>query len=75
MKTLDELKAEALEACNFREHVMGKWEDSFNTVNGDISYCQCKLCAEWVQVETNPQPNSIDIGGPAVAVNCKGYIS
>jgi hypothetical protein len=27
-------------------------------------------CGKWIQVESNPAPNGIDIGGPAVALNC-----
>ena len=71
MTKLDKLKKEANEACKFRGHDMGEWQDSFDTVNGDISYCECKVCGKWVQVETKPQANSIDIGGPAVAVGCE----
>jgi len=31
----------------------------------------CRHCTAWVQVETHPAPNSIDIGGPAIAEECK----
>jgi hypothetical protein len=31
---------------------------------------KCVFCGAWVQVLTHPQPNQIDIGGPAIALNC-----
>lgn len=31
---------------------------------------KCAKCNKWVQVIVNPQPNEINIGGPAVATNC-----
>ncbi len=37
--------------------------------NDRVALGQCS-CGAWVQVETNPMPNSIDIGGPAVAIDC-----
>lgn len=30
----------------------------------------CQTCGAYVQVDSNPPPNGIDIGGNAVALNC-----
>ena len=35
-----------------------------------VFLAKCRQCEKWVQVELNPAPNSIDIGGPAVALGC-----
>lgn len=32
----------------------------------------CKHCNGWVQLDTNPLPNGIDIGGDALALTCCG---
>jgi hypothetical protein len=32
---------------------------------------ECRRCGAWVQVQPNPAPNGIDIGGSAVAVGCE----
>lgn len=64
------LKAEAIEACQSRDHDMLKWEDD-RTPNRIISTTKCKICDKYVQVNTNPLPNEIDISGDALALNCK----
>ena len=61
------LKQEALGACRWRRHSMGRWSDS---TKGKTSLCTCKKCGKWVQVDVSPPPNGIDIGGPAVALGC-----
>ena len=65
------LKAEAIEACQNRDHDMLKWEDD-RTPDRIISTTKCKICDKYVQVNTKPAPNEIDIGGDALATNCKG---
>ena len=69
MVTLLQLKREATEACKQREHVMYRWFN-FNLSEG-IARSACVLCGKQVQVNTNPAPNDIEIGGEAVALNCK----
>ena len=66
---VDTLKIEALEACGYRGHTMGQWDD-FTIHGGPASRCKCAVCGMDVQVEEKPSPNSIDIGGQAVALNC-----
>lgn len=67
MATLKSLKKEALESAKFRGHKMGGWSD---TPDLKSSQFLCTICDAWVQVQTNPAPNSIDIGGSAVAIGC-----
>lgn len=62
------LAKEALSACTFRGHKMGRFDH----------YCErsavakCKLCRMEVHINAKPLPNEIDISGEAVALNCKG---
>ncbi len=69
---LRRLKQEAQEAAEFQGHILGRWEDLGIVWHGPAARATCanKGCTAWVQVETKPAPNSIDIGGPAVAVGC-----
>lgn len=53
---------------NFRGHKMEAWRDSPDLKSSE---CTCRVCKAWMRVETNPSPNSIDIGGSAVAVGCE----
>lgn len=69
MRALHELKQEAEQAAEWRGHELGKWID-MPALTGKRSIVTCIKCGEWVQVQTHPAPNSIDIGGPLVAVNC-----
>ena len=69
-KTLDSLKSDALESCNFRDHEMGEWEDD-NATDPQTSISHCEICGKYVQVNLKPAPNQIDIGGDAVALYCK----
>jgi hypothetical protein len=64
-KTLEELKKEATKSAKFRNHSI-LWIDS---LSGKSAIGTCG-CGEWVMAETYPAPNSIGIGGPAVALNC-----
>lgn len=65
MRKIDRLRHEALQSCKARGHVMGR----FIRV-GTWSYCWCKVCNAWVAIDPEPAPNSIDISGSAVAINC-----
>ena len=75
------LKAEALEACEYRGHVMGLFEGEMRTHTclGNVireaytGTAVCVKCSAWVQVETHPWPNGIEVGGPAVAVSCAEF--
>jgi hypothetical protein len=67
MTKLNRLKREALEACVFRGHDMGRFNNWCKTAA--VSYC--KICDKQVVVNTHPMANEIDIGGAAVALSCE----
>jgi len=69
---LNKLKKEAEAACSFRGHVM-QWEPpvyNYMRPGRHILSGMCVDCKKWVQVNTMPMPNDIEIGGDAVALNC-----
>jgi hypothetical protein len=68
MASLKTLKFRAIESCEFRGHQMSAWADGSD---GKFSECECTVCGAWVLAETDPLPNGVDVGGPAVAVFCK----
>lgn len=70
MKKIDRLRIEALESCKWREHTMKRFEH-IQTFRGIVGYSKCKVCGMEVSILTNPWPNEIEIGGEAVALNCK----
>jgi len=69
MSTLRTLKQDARETATWRGHSLSNFRD-FDSLDGPAAGAKCRNCGAWVQVETRPGPNSIDTGGPAVAVNC-----
>lgn len=67
------LRAEAHEACRNRGHNMTRFTrigKSYRTGKWNWWRSRCKDCGAEVDVKMNPQPNEIDIGGNAVALNC-----
>lgn len=66
MKKRDILRREAIDSSIFRGHELTR----FKWATPTRGWADCKNCAAWVTVIVNPAPNEIDIGGPAVAVNC-----
>lgn len=68
--SLTKLIFSADESARWRGHSL-EWE-IFNDHNA-IGTCHC--CGAWVQCLTKPAPNQIDIGGPAVGVNCGDKVS
>ena len=69
MKIERRLKIEALESCKFRGHDMGRFRQHSFFLNRHYSHC--KKCNMQVEVNRQPMPNQIDIGGEAVALNCE----
>ena len=63
------LKKEARDACKRRGHDMKNFVGLFMR-DRTIYRSKCKRCAMYVDVNTNPLPNQIDIGGTAVAMTC-----
>ena len=75
MTHINNLKRKAREACEARGHNM-KYFDTLVRPNplmgikGTVARSRCRVCGREVQVETRPAPNSIEIGGEALALNC-----
>jgi len=78
MTRLDKLKREALESCRLRGHDMGYFKTQIDYPKGtgrrQVAISYCKHCKMYVQVDSYPEPNGIDIGGNAVAINCGGTV-
>jgi hypothetical protein len=67
MNKLTKLKTEARAAAAWRGHALTRFHQ-----DGHRYYANCALCEMQVQVKPRPAPNEIDVGGEAVALNCKG---
>ena len=67
MTTLETLRGQADDSCSRRGHRM-VWEPPI--CGETMQEAECSVCKAWVQVDTKPLPNGIDIGGPAVALGC-----
>lgn len=71
---LSTLRKRAQRATKARGHAM-RWQSPFGRADGPQSqYAVCKHCARDVLIVEAPAPNGIDIGGPAVALNCEGAL-
>lgn len=66
MRRIDRLRKEAMEATKFRGHKMCRYWDG--TRLHHMKYCL--NCGRQVFIDLYPSPNSIDISGEAVALNC-----
>ncbi|KKM18488.1 hypothetical protein LCGC14_1665130 [marine sediment metagenome] len=64
---LRRLKREARESCTWRGHSMKPFE---TVIPNKRVFSECRNCTGYVQVDTFPPPNGIDIGGDALALNC-----
>jgi len=66
MTKYNKLRAEAVEACNFRGHEMTRFS-RFKDGHGEAS---CQFCGKKALVDPKPMPNGIDLSGEALALNC-----
>ena len=66
MRTIDRLRLEARAAATWRGHEMSH----FKTLSPALKRSHCVKCGKEVDVTSSPAINEIDIGGPAVAINC-----
>jgi hypothetical protein len=74
--TARRLRREARTAAASRGHRMARFSPLLpSTGLGGYSDAACTACGAAVRIETAPAPNSIDIGGEAVAVSCTGRAS
>lgn len=64
-----DLKNEAIEAAQWRGHDL-IWDSNSKTDHSEIGDCINAGCDAYVMIDTKPAANGIDIGGPAVALNC-----
>lgn len=71
MRKIERLRQEAVEACKYRGHDMGRFHqaDFFKTT---LRYARCRVCGKQVIINSHPAPNEIEIGGRAVALTCEG---
>ena len=63
------LKIEAKVSCEYRGHIMSKWEPG-EWYRDTIRHSECQECKMQVTINTKPQPNEIDISGEAIALDC-----
>jgi len=63
--TINDLMQDALESAAWRGQDMGEFCPSFYIA-------QCSRCGRIIQIDPNPLPNGIEIGGEALAVYCPG---
>lgn len=66
---INALKAQAARAAKQRGHRLGKWKAGARPTEQQAD-CTTDGCDAWVAVDSSPLPNGINIGGPAVAVDC-----
>lgn len=70
MKTLDALKKFAKQSAIFRGHKLSRWS-MYGGYRKDLYTAHCTKCGKGVWVNVTPLPNDINIGGEAIALNCK----
>ena len=76
MMRLAMLKAQARESAEWRGHSMTPFKDMTGLVKSRTFYrSTCRKCGMLVDVNPDPAPNGIDIGGSAVALGCKSIES
>jgi hypothetical protein len=66
-----QLRASAHAAAKKRGHNMGNFAKVRMNAKHPAWSAQCKRCHRHMQVCLNPYPNETEIGGDAVALNCK----
>lgn len=70
MTKYESLKNQAKELASNRMHKLGRFTFRLSP-NRMVGCAECTVCKAHVTINTNPLPNDIDIGGTAIAVNCK----
>lgn len=67
MKKIERLRISAVESCNFQGHKMKPFSRKYRHWWSS----ECRICGMGVYIDDEPAPNSIDVSGEAVALNCK----
>ncbi len=75
MTKIARLKRQARDGASWRGHSLCRFAKHINAAGNIVYLASCGVCNRHVAVKPNPQPNEIDIGGTAVALNCPGDIN
>jgi hypothetical protein len=62
------LRQDAEQAAERRGHTLKGWHYHSQ---GTSAATDCIRCQAYVYIKLKPQPNEVDIGGTAIAINCK----
>ncbi len=71
----EKLRASANKSCKRRGHSMRRFIKSRHSTefpNDSWGESECKTCGASIRIETKPAPNSCEIHGTAVSMNCGG---
>jgi len=69
-QSLDDLRTRATKSAGKRGHTI-RWQKAvFSNYPDGTQQGDCTKCPAWVDIDSNPLPNGIDIGGPAIALDC-----
>lgn len=69
-KRLAWLEIRARRICGRRGHAMLR-TDKWGVPGAHMqAHMTCTVCGAWVQLDTAPTANGIDMGGPALALEC-----
>jgi hypothetical protein len=71
---LSDLRSRAMSSASFRGHSL-RWRTAHHGEARSYQIGYCCRCGKEVCINTKPQANEIDIGGDAVALNCKYTVS
>jgi hypothetical protein len=64
------LAKRATQAAEFRGHRLTSWQWTTHNATRQTGTAVCQDCHKQAFVDSAPAPNSIDISGEAVALNC-----
>jgi hypothetical protein len=70
MNDLGTLRKSAEESASFRGHTL-VWLVPWHGERTSTQHGYCSACGAGVDLNMNPLPNGIDIGGEAVAIHCR----
>jgi transcription elongation factor Elf1 len=71
-QSLGKLKTEARKSATNAGHTMGPFHTIKRATKRTVAEALCVKCGAYVQVDTNPPPNGIDISGDVFGKTCSG---